>query len=321
MRVSNTVIIKGNKHGITVVLNGDDSFADLKNSVREKFRQSAAFFGKADMALAFEGRFLSEDQQIQLMEIIQEETEMNILCIVDLDKDRDALFEAAVKTQTELQEEMPGTTTAHNNNAVCSFSVGVDETVIKAVSLLDDIGIALIGYIGFTVSALAILTGAISSKVVNIIKTRNKMVVLERILLSFYLMGIVCAAVVLVALILHFIVEIPVASIFIINLIGISILSYFIIFILFYSVKLIGNCLELFYIVNGYELLDEEKTDYKAIYNNYRITAIEKVNLSNTSIEKVNEYKEVVKQLIETDNRSEEEIKVLLEMHKSQFGD
>ena len=118
--------------------------------------------------------------------------------------------------------------------AVCSFSVGVDETVIKAVSLLDDIGIALIGYIGFTVSALAILTGAISSKVVNIIKTRNKMVVLERILLSFYLMGIVCAAVVLVALILHFIVEIPVASIFIINLIGISILSYFIIFILFY---------------------------------------------------------------------------------------
>ena len=117
MRVSNTVIIKGNKHGITVVLNGDDSFADLKNSVREKFRQSAAFFGKADMALAFEGRFLSEDQQIQLMEIIQEETEMNILCIVDLDKDRDALFEAAVKTQTELQEEIPGTTTAHNNNA------------------------------------------------------------------------------------------------------------------------------------------------------------------------------------------------------------
>ena len=204
--------------------------------------------------------------------------------------------------------------------AVCSFSVGIDETVIKAVSLLDDIGIALIGYIGFTISALAILMGTISSKVVNIIKTRNKMVALERILLSFYLMGIVCAAVVLVALILHFIVEIPVASIFIINLIGISILSYLIIFILFYSAKLIGNCLELFYIINGYELLDEEKTDYKAIYNNYRITAIEKVNLSNTSIEKVNEYKEVIKQLIETDNRPEEEIKVLLEMHKSQFG-
>ena len=49
--MSNTVIIKGNKHGITVVLNGDDSFADLKNSVREKFRQSAAFFGKAVLRL------------------------------------------------------------------------------------------------------------------------------------------------------------------------------------------------------------------------------------------------------------------------------
>ena len=48
---------------------------------------------------------------------------------------------------------------------------------------------------------------------------------------------------------------------------------------------------------------------------------MEKVSLSNTSLERVNEYKEVVKQLIETDNRSEEEIKILLEMHKSQFGD
>ena len=41
--MSNTVIIKGNKHGITVVLNGDDSFADLKNSVRD-FRHHTFIF-------------------------------------------------------------------------------------------------------------------------------------------------------------------------------------------------------------------------------------------------------------------------------------
>lgn len=147
------------------------------------------------------------------------------------------------------------------------------------------------------------------------------MVVLERILLSFYLMGIVCAVVALVALILHFVVEIPARSILVINLIGISTISYLIIFILFYSVKLIGNCLELFYIVNGYEQLVEEKSDYKEIYNNYRITAIEIVSLSNTSVEKVNDYKNVIKKLIENDNRSEAEKKILLEMHKSQFGE
>lgn len=56
--MSNTVIIKGNKHGITVVLNGDDSFADLKNSVREKFRQSAAFFGKLIWHLRLKAGFV-----------------------------------------------------------------------------------------------------------------------------------------------------------------------------------------------------------------------------------------------------------------------
>lgn len=45
--MSNTVIIKGNKHGITVVLNGDDSFADLKNSVREKIPTVSGFLWKS----------------------------------------------------------------------------------------------------------------------------------------------------------------------------------------------------------------------------------------------------------------------------------
>ena len=48
-------------------------------------------------------------------------------------------------------------------------------------------------FLGFTVSGLAILTGVISQKVVQKISKVNKRERLEKILLSFYLLGIVIA--------------------------------------------------------------------------------------------------------------------------------
>jgi len=204
---------------------------------------------------------------------------------------------------------------------VCSIYVGVDEMAIRCVAILDNIGIELIGFLGFTVSALAILTGAISSKVVKMLKSRDKMVALERILLSFYLMGMICAAEILIAFVLHFLVQIPVHSVFIINIAIMSAMSYLTIFVIFYSVKLIGNCLELFYIVNSFDLIDDNKINYKERYNDYRIVALEKVQLSESSLEKVEEYKETLKVLIKENATSDAELQILLKMHREHFGE
>ena len=76
---------------------------------------------------------------------------------------------------------------------ICACYIGLDNTVGKCIEVLDNIGISLIGFLGFIVTGLAILTGAISSKVVKRFQDGNKMVALERILLSFYLIGIISA--------------------------------------------------------------------------------------------------------------------------------
>ena len=202
---------------------------------------------------------------------------------------------------------------------ICSFYIGKDVVAERCVELLDEIGIALIGFLGFVVSALAILTGTISSKVVKRLQDRDKMGALERIMLSFYLMGLVSAFVIVIDFVLHFVVIIPVNSLLIINIIIMSILSYLIIFVFFYAVKLIGNGIELFYIVNGMQLVVEKNIDYKAKYNNYRITALEKIQLKNTSIEKIQEYKLTLKELIKSDDNSNEEEEILLRMLKEHF--
>ena len=142
---------------------------------------------------------------------------------------------------------------------------------------------------------------------------------LERILLSFYLIGIISAFLAIIAFILHFIVIVPIYSIWFVDIILLSLLSYFIVFTIFYAVKLIGNCLELFYIINSMQLTNDLPIDYKAKYNNYRITALEKVELSVTSISQVQKYKQTVKKLIENDDISMEERQILLRMHKEHF--
>lgn len=202
---------------------------------------------------------------------------------------------------------------------ICARYIGLDNTVLKFTEMLNNVGIALIGFLGFIVTGLAILTGAISSKVVKRFQDGNKMDALERILLSFYLIGLISAFLVISAFVIHFIVVIPISSIVVIDIILLSLLSYFTVFTIFYAVKLIGNCLELFYIINSIQLTDNIPIDYKARYNNYRITALEKVELSVTSLSQVQNYKQTVKKLIENDDMPSEERQILLKMHKEHF--
>ena len=100
---------------------------------------------------------------------------------------------------------------------ICAHYIGLDNTVGKYIEMLDNIGISLIGFLGFIVTGLAILTGAISSKVVKRFQDGNKMAALERILLSFYLIGIISAFLVITAFVLHFIVVIPIHSVWVID--------------------------------------------------------------------------------------------------------
>ncbi len=183
-------------------------------------------------------------------------------------------------------------------------------------------GMTLIGFLGFIVTGLAILTGAISSKVVKHLQDRNKMLPLEKILLSFYLLGLVTAFEILFIIFLHFINLLPFPSIKIIDIIILSLLTYFTVFIIFYAVKLIGNCLELFYILNNMQIIEDNPINLKTKYNQYRILALEKLVLSGTSLDTIKEYEETIVNIILSDNDiPEREKNMYINMVQKQFGD
>ncbi|MDF2906643.1 MAG: hypothetical protein K0R34_1964 [Herbinix sp.] len=95
--MNNSVIIKGNKYGIIVVLNPDLPFEELKLVIAEKFKESSKFFENAKMAISFEGRKLSNEEQREVLNIIGENTEMHIVCVMENDPETEDSFKKTVE--------------------------------------------------------------------------------------------------------------------------------------------------------------------------------------------------------------------------------
>ena len=94
--MNNSVVIKAYNGGIVVVLDPTLSFDELKEKIALKFRESSNFFNNASMAISFEGRDLSEEEKIEILGIISKNSELNIICIVEDDPDKDKNFQKSI---------------------------------------------------------------------------------------------------------------------------------------------------------------------------------------------------------------------------------
>jgi len=94
--LNNSVVIKGNKNGIVVILDENIEFDELKNCLIEKFTSASKFFENANMAISFEGRKLSDNEEREILNVIAKETDLNIVCVIDNDELRQQYFKKAV---------------------------------------------------------------------------------------------------------------------------------------------------------------------------------------------------------------------------------
>ena len=84
--MSQAVVIKSNKYGINLILDKNMPFQELLTAIKEKSLESEKFFKDAKMAISFEGRALTQEEEYQIIETITENTSISIICIVDNDE-------------------------------------------------------------------------------------------------------------------------------------------------------------------------------------------------------------------------------------------
>lgn len=82
------VVIKGNKAGMTVYLDPAVSFTELLEAVEKKFKETAKFWGAAQMTLTLEGRELTAEEEFRIVNTITENSDIEILCLIDSDANR-----------------------------------------------------------------------------------------------------------------------------------------------------------------------------------------------------------------------------------------
>ena len=95
--MNNSVIIKGNKYGIVVVLSPDLPFEELKLLIAEKFKESSKFFENAKMAISFEGRLLTNEEQKEILDIIGQNADMHIVCVMENDSEKEDIYKKTVE--------------------------------------------------------------------------------------------------------------------------------------------------------------------------------------------------------------------------------
>lgn len=84
----NAVVIKGNKAGMTVYLDPALPFGELLEAVKKKFKETARFWGSAQMTLTLEGRELTAEEEFKIVNTITENSNIDILCLIDSDANR-----------------------------------------------------------------------------------------------------------------------------------------------------------------------------------------------------------------------------------------
>lgn len=91
------VIVKRNKYGIKLILDNHIPFPELLQLISDKFQETGNFFKDAQMALSFEGRTLTPEEQLQVINTITDNSSIRIACIVD----DDSALEERMKTRLE----------------------------------------------------------------------------------------------------------------------------------------------------------------------------------------------------------------------------
>lgn len=99
--MNNSVIIKGSKNGINVILDETQPFDDIIEELAQKFKSASKFFEKANMAVSFEGRKLSAREEKICLDTIAQNSDINIVCVVDNDELRDRMYKKAVEEKLE----------------------------------------------------------------------------------------------------------------------------------------------------------------------------------------------------------------------------
>lgn len=105
--MKNTVIIKGNRYGISIVLDKDIPFSQLLEDLEARLEGAEEFFDSdKQLAVTFEGRELSNEELDEVLSVIQGCSRLNIQYVMDENSDLETTFFDIIQTAKTADEDI-----------------------------------------------------------------------------------------------------------------------------------------------------------------------------------------------------------------------
>lgn len=98
--MNHLIKLKSSNNGLRIIMDAECGMEELEEALRQKLIDGRKFFGSAKMALSFEGKELTEEEQDHFCDIITECTDINIICLVDPSKAADS-FQHCIRVVAE----------------------------------------------------------------------------------------------------------------------------------------------------------------------------------------------------------------------------
>ena len=128
--MNDTVVIKGSKSGIILVLSPDASYETLKKDVAAKFQASASFWGAASKAISFKGYELSDEQKNEIIDIIQYNCQLSIVCIMEDDPLVESAFRKSIEDHAIKDKDISNTGQFYKGNLRSGQVLDVETSII-----------------------------------------------------------------------------------------------------------------------------------------------------------------------------------------------
>jgi len=131
--MKDSVLIKGNQHGLAVFINEDSDFEQIKSGLIEKLEGAKSFFGANKVILSFGGKELGAKEQSILVDLFNIHSDLEILLVIE-DKleieqlrttiSKDLRLELVEEVKEEIKDEL-------NNFKETIKNLKLDKTKLK----------------------------------------------------------------------------------------------------------------------------------------------------------------------------------------------
>lgn len=95
--MAQNITLKSYPKGLTLSIHENADMPSILEETAEKFNGARSFFGESSVAVSFEGRKLTDEEMQSIIDTIQQNSDLRIVCLIGQDEKIKLLFEDSIR--------------------------------------------------------------------------------------------------------------------------------------------------------------------------------------------------------------------------------